>query len=68
MTSPAPKQYDQSNENLFRSSLSRIFANVFHKNADVEIGGARLILKDTVDGQRYSLTIASGVVTVVGPL
>lgn len=68
LQTPAPPAYDQRNEASFRAALVLLLKTVFAKGRDIEVGQGRLILKDSVDGQRYSLTIASGVVTVVGPL
>ena len=69
MTVPAaPPAYDRANENAFRDFVVKTFAKMFRKGQDVEIGAARLVLTDTVTGERYSVTVASGVVALVGPL
>lgn len=61
----APAQYEQRNESSFRSQIDNILKAVFRKDRDIEVGVGRLILIDTVTSARYSVTIASGVVTLV---
>lgn len=65
LSSPPPK-YDQTDEMKTRTQLERMDGQNRKRGADLEIAGAeRLILPDTVTGQRYSLTIQSGAVVLV---
>jgi hypothetical protein len=65
---PAPANYEQRNEASWRDFVTRYLAKTFTKGGEVNIAGGKLILTDTVTGQRYSVTVASGVVALVGPL
>lgn len=63
--SPAPATYEQRNEAGWRDFVTRALAKTFSKGGEVNIAEGKLVLTDTVTGQRYSLTVASGVVVLV---
>lgn len=60
---PPDGQYDRRNETDFRTLVKQALDQCLRRNQDVEIGNGRLILKDTVTGSRYSVTMVSGVLT-----
>ena len=66
MILPAPAQtYDRVNEAATRRALEQEDRRNRKTGNDVEIGAERLILKDTVTGVRYSVTVISGVLGIV---
>ena len=60
---PAPDDYDRRNESSFRALVKTAMEACFSRGRDVEIGAARLILKDSVTGARYAVSMVSGVLT-----
>jgi hypothetical protein len=60
---PAPDNYDRRNEGSFRALVKAGLEACFSRGCDIEIGGGRLILKDSVTGARYAVTMVSGVLT-----
>lgn len=60
-----PLAYNRMTEVQRNRSIEQADAENHKRNRDVEIGQGRLILTDTVTGDRYSLTVASGSVTLV---
>lgn len=62
---PQPeKDYSKSWAQQLLNRLTKLFGDCFMKGADVRLeNGERLILKDTVTGQRWSIYVASGVIT-----
>ena len=66
MNLPQPaSQYDRNNEAQTRGALEKEDRRNRKVGTDVEIGNERLILKDTVTGNRYSVTVTSGVLGIV---
>jgi len=60
-----PTAYNVGNEAQTRSQLEIEDAKNHKKFTDIEVGkNCRVIMTDTVDGLRYSLTVVSGVLTV----
>ncbi len=59
----APAAYDPQDQSNFRRSLENWLVRVLLGGQDCEIGQGRLILTDTVTGDRYSITMADGVLT-----
>lgn len=59
----APQAYGQRNEASFRELVKRAVDGCFRHGQDIEVGTGRLILKDTVTGARYSVTMVSGTLT-----
>lgn len=60
---PAPQGYERANEVNFRERVRALIDGCFNRGQDVEIGAGRLILKDTVTGTRYNVTMVSGTLT-----
>lgn len=60
---PPNSGYDRGNEASFRDLVRRAIGNCFSRNQDVDIGLGRLILKDVVTGDRYSISMVNGVLT-----
>lgn len=60
----APAAYDKTDQDNVRRIIQSEIAKAFTKDGTVEIGAGRLILKDTVTGTRYNVTIVSGTVTL----
>ena len=56
--------YDPQDEQHRNNEIERADRQNHKKNRDVEIGNGRLILKDTVTGTRYNVTIVSGTLTL----
>lgn len=61
-TSPASASYDRAKEEAFRRDTRTEVARCQKKNEEYE--PARLVMKDTVTGARYLVTVASGVWTL----
>lgn len=62
----ATPAYDATDQERMRVDVTDADRENRKRGQDVEIAGSeRLILKDTVTGTRYSLTIASGAVALV---
>lgn len=61
----APASYAQRWAASVLDILGRAVDQCFKRGQDVEIGVGRLILKDVSTGARYSVTVASGVLTAV---
>jgi hypothetical protein len=60
-----PDKYDRAEQMKVRAQIDRLDKQNRKRGQDVEIaGGERLILPDTVTGDRYSLTIASGAIVL----
>lgn len=57
----APAQYDHRDQNQMRQKIEEWIGNTFKRNETVY--PSRLVLKDTVTGQLYNITMASGVLT-----
>mgnify|MGYP001579861258 CR=1 FL=1 len=62
----APAGYDRRDQQEARSKLEKSDAENHKRGRHIDLGGLEFypILYDTVTGARYSLTIASGVLTV----
>jgi hypothetical protein len=60
---PAPDIYDRRNEASFRALVKAAIEACFGRGRDVEIGAGRLILKDSVTGARYAVSVVSGALT-----
>jgi hypothetical protein len=61
----APNAYGKEDQDRLRKALDQRDAETRKKQQDVEIAGAeRLILPDLITGDRYSVTIQSGVVVL----
>lgn len=60
---PAPAAYDAQDQAAVRRELENRMVTVLESGRDSEIGEGRLILRDTVTGERYSLSMVSGVLT-----
>lgn len=68
LPSPPPK-YDLQDQSRTRGEIERLDGQNHKKTNDIEVGSKkRVIFTDTVTGHRYALTIASGALTVTGPL
>lgn len=60
----APAKYDLADQARLRATIERADDANFKRGQDVELQpGQRLILPDTVTGDRYLITVASGVLT-----
>lgn len=64
LTLPTPPEtYDARDQVAVRNELENRMTRVLEGGQDCEIGAGRLILLDTVTGERYSLSMVSGVLT-----
>ena len=59
----APGAYDRVDQTKLRDALQRADGETLKRGRDVELGAGRLILTDTVTGQRYALKMAGGSVS-----
>lgn len=65
---PAPAQYDPRQQNAAQQTIERADGQNYKRGQDVELQpDQRLILVDTVTGDRCQITVASGAL-VVTPL
>ena len=65
----APAAYDPGDQARLRQALQKADDENLKRGRDVRLqNGERLILKDTVTGNLYAVSIASGSLTVSGPL
>lgn len=64
----APKAYAAHDENQTRDLIQRAFGTAVFKGDDIRMGTppnapSRLIIKDSVTGTNYSITVVSGTIT-----
>lgn len=57
----APAAYSRGAETTFRAQVREELARCFQR--DEEVQPVRLVLQDTVTGERYEITVASGALT-----
>lgn len=60
----APKQYDQQNEATTRNDIGLELDQRFRRGGTVEIAGGRLVLTDTVTGDRWEITVENGLLSL----
>jgi hypothetical protein len=61
----APAAYSKDEEDRYRSLVDRGMKTALQQGQDIELSSERLILRDTVTGDRYSIEVQSGVIVPV---